>query len=340
VQQKLFIISNESISNQDNYFFCDNIDLKTLPEEFSQKIDTILVARTSVKERTKFININNNKIKIFNKIFFYLNFLNKSFNKDNIYLAISITPYTFLGCTLIYLKGARPFLYLRSDGFKEYQIIIGFIGRYIYGVMFYFLCKFCNLITCENSLLRNNKGDIVYPSEIEDRWFANRVTPNLTKPKILYVGRIRIEKGVFSLVDIINIFKDKIDFTIATAEKYELCPIKNTKILTVKDSVDDLIKIYDECNITILPSFTESYPKVIDESLSRLRPVIIFEEISHIINNRSGIFLCKRSSVELQNTISYILKNYELIKNKILRNNLSTKKNFINKFYDILLKSL
>jgi len=338
VEQKLFIISNESISNQNNHFFCDNIDLKTLPEELSQKIDTTLVARTSVKERTKLININNNKIKIFNKIFFYLYFLNKSFDKNNIYLAVSITPYTFLGCILIYFKGARPFLYLRSDGFKEYKIIVGFIGHYIYGVMFYFLCKFCNLISCEKSLLRNNKGEIVYPSEIDERWFSNRLTPNLIKPKVLYVGRIRIEKGIFSLADIISTSKEKIDFTVATSEKYELSPIQNTKILNVKDSVDDLIKAYDECNITILPSFTESYPKVIDESLSRLRPVIIFEEISHIINNRLGIFICKRSLVELMDTINYVLKNYELIKNKILSNNLNTKKNFINKFYNILLK--
>jgi len=340
VGQKLFIISNESISNQNNLFFCDNVDLKTLPEEFSKKIDTILVARTSVKERTKLININNNKIKIFNKIFFYLNFLNKSFNKNNIYLAVSITPYTFLGCVLIYFKGVRPFLYLRSDGFKEYKIIVGFIGRFIYGVMFYFLCKFCSLISCEKSLLRSNRGKIVYPSEIDDKWFANRVTPNLIKPKILYVGRIRIEKGIFSLVNIISAFKDKIDFTVATSEKYELSPIKNTKILSVKDSVDDLIKVYDDCNITILPSFTESYPKVIDESLSRLRPVIIFEEISHIINNRFGIFVCKRTSEELLNMISFILKDYEQIRSKILNNNLSTKKNFVNKFYDILLKNI
>jgi len=337
---KLFIISNEHIFNNNKNFFCDNIDLKTLPEELSKKFETILVARISKKERTKLINICNDKIKIFNKIFFYLDFLYKSFNKDNIYLAISITPYTFLGCILIYFRGVKPFLYLRSDGFKEYKIIAGLIGYYIYGAMYYFLSKFCNLISCEKKLLKNNKGETVYPSEIDDRWFANRTVPDISKPKILYVGRVRIEKGIFSLVDIISTFKDKIDFTVATSEKYELSPIKNTKIVTVKDSVDDLIKVYDDCNITILPSFTESYPKVIDESLSRLRPVIIFEEISHIINNRHGIFACKRTSGELLNIISFILKNYEQIRSKILNNNLSTKKNFVNKFYNILLKNI
>jgi len=337
---KLFIISNEHIFNKNKDFFCDNVDLKTLPEELSKKFETILVARISKKERTKLINISHDKIKIFNKIFFYLSFLYKSFNKDNIYLAISITPYTFLGCIFIYFKGIKPFLYLRSDGFKEYKIIAGFIGYYIYGAMYYFLSKFCNLIACEKKLLKNNKGEIVYPSEIDDRWFANRTVPDLSKPKILYVGRVRIEKGVFSLIDIIRKIRDKMDFIVATSERYEISPFKSTKIVTVKDSVDDLIKMYDECNITILPSFTESYPKVVDESLSRLRPVIIFEEISHIINNRLGIFVCKRTSEELLNMINYILENYDQIKNEILSNNLSTKKKFVNEFYSLLLKSI
>ena len=42
---------------------------------------------------------------------------------------------------------------------------------------------------------------------------------------------------------------------------------------------EELIKIYDEHNIVILPSFTEAHPKVGDEALSRLRPVIIFNDI-------------------------------------------------------------
>ena len=55
-----------------------------------------------------------------------------------------------------------------------------------------------------------------------------------------------------------------------------------------------LIKIYDNHNIFILPSFTEAHPKVIDESLARLRPVIIFEEIKHIIQNRKGNICCQK----------------------------------------------
>jgi len=333
---KLFIISNEKISNKNDQSYCDNIDLKSIPEEFSKKAKVILVGRYSKKDRTKLININNKNIKKFDNIFLYLYFLIKNFNKDNIYLIISITPYTFLSCILIYLRGTKPFLYLRSDGFKEYKIIMGFIGYYVYFLMFFILSKLCNLVACEKSLLRNNKGEIVYPSEIDSRWFANRSTPNLRSPNILYVGRMRTEKGIFSLINIIKSIKEKLFLTIATSENYNFYNSENINLVTVDDSIDNLIKIYDECNITILPSFTESYPKVVDESLSRLRPVIIFDEISHILNNRYGIFVCKRSSQELLTLINKIILNYDSICKKILNNDFSTKENFFKKFYSVL----
>jgi len=333
---RLFIISNELISNKNDQFYCDNVDLKSIPEEFSKRTEVILVGRHSRKDKTKLININNKNIKKFNNIFSYLYFLIKNFNKNSIYLIISITPYTFLGCILIYLRGTKPFLYLRSDGFKEYEIIMGSIGYYVYSLMFYILSKLCNLIACEKSLLRNNNGEIVYPSEIDTRWFANRSTPNLESPNILYVGRMRTEKGIFSLINIIKSINEKLFLTIATSENYNFNNTENINLVTVEDSIDNLIKVYDECNITILPSFTESYPKVVDESLSRLRPVIIFDEISHILNNRSGIFVCKRSSQELLTLINKIILNYDSICKKILNNNFSTKENFFKKFSTIL----
>ena len=73
--------------------------------------------------------------------------------------------------------------------------------------------------------------------------------------------------------------------------------LKNNEELFVKNfsqfinETNALINCYDNHNIFILPSFTEAHPKVIDESLARSRPVIIFEEIKHIIQNKN--FLSK-----------------------------------------------
>ena len=75
--------------------------------------------------------------------------------------------------------------------------------------------------------------------------------------------------------------------------------VKNTQIIHFNKPHESMIENYDEYNIFILPSFTESHPQVLDESLSRLRPVIIFPEISHVTRNREGIFIAERNSISL-----------------------------------------
>ena len=110
----------------------------------------------------------------------------------------------------------------------------------------------------------------------------------------------------------------------------------NIKLLGYISDASSLIKAYDECNITILPSFTEGYPYVVDESLARKRPVIIFEEISYVVNNKKGIFITKRNSNSLNNTIRFILENYDQIQEEMSRNLLPTKKACFNKFQTLL----
>ena len=100
--------------------------------------------------------------------------------------------------------------------------------------------------------------------------------------------------------------------------------------------ISKLIKIYDNHNITILPSFTEAHPKVLDESLARLRQVIIFEEISHVIQNRKGIYISKRNAQSLLETINFIMKNYKNIEEEMKKNKLPTKQKFISQMSNIL----
>ena len=89
-----------------------------------------------------------------------------------------------------------------------------------------------------------------------------------------------------------------------------------------------MINLYDSSRIFILPSYTEGFPKVISESLARLKPIIIFEEIKHILDNRNGIFICKRNKKNIDETINYIFKNYKKIQKEISKNNFYTKDNF------------
>ena len=111
---------------------------------------------------------------------------------------------------------------------------------------------------------------------------------------------------------------------------------QNIKILDYISNVDELIKIYDTHNIFILPSYTEAHPKVIDEALSRLLPVIIFEDIKHVVGDRKGIFVCKRDIGHFIRTSEYILNNYSEIVDKMKKNILPTKENFIHSLSTII----
>ena len=105
-------------------------------------------------------------------------------------------------------------------------------------------------------------------------------------------------------------------------------PSENINITSFENYEDSIIA-YDESNIFILPSFTEGHPQVLDEALVRHRPVIIFEEISHVLRDRKGIFISKRNINSLNETVNHIKNNYERIVEEIKTNKLPTKKSFM-----------
>ena len=184
---------------------------------------------------------------------------------------------------------------------------------------------------------KKKKSELVFPSELDDSWIKNTVKPKLNKPKLLYVGRARVEKGIFSLINIFDEIKK--DFELSILGKNDRFNKKtNSKIsfLNYETDVLNLIKIYDNHNISILPSITEAHPKVVDESLARERPVIIFEELNKKIQDRNGIFVSKRDAESLCQTVDFIMNNYSNIQESIKKNKLPTKKEFISRLTKIL----
>ena len=150
---------------------------------------------------------------------------------------------------------------------------------------------------------------------------------------MLYVGRIRVEKGIFSLSSLIK-NKRNISLTIVGAEKNTSYKINqsNIKIQLTQSNKTKLIKYYDDHNIFVLPSFTEGHPMVLLEALARRRPVIIFEDIEHIIGNKKGIFVAKRNFLNFFGILNHIKKNYKKIQKDMTKNKLPTNKEFIEKF--------
>ena len=336
MKKKIFIISNESISSQDGKFYCENIDLKSTPEGLNKKFEVNLFARKSNNQRSHEIKIK--KIKIFNNLFSYISsVIAASKIEDCKYLIISISPYTFVITLILKFLGKKPIIYLRSDGFGEYKAILGKVGPIIYHFMFTIIASISDLISCRDYILRGKKGKIINPSQLDSVWLRQPKNIEIKNFKLLYVGRIRVEKGIYSLADLIRNKRD-ISLTVVGAEKETSYKINqsNIKILPTQNNKTKLIKYYDDHNIFILPSFTEGHPMVLLEALARRRPVVIFDEIKHIIGEKKGIFVSRRNFISLFGTLNNIKKNYKKIQKDMKKNKLPSNKEFIDKFVKLI----
>jgi glycosyltransferase involved in cell wall biosynthesis len=336
--KKLNIIMNERIYKDQYYFYSENIDCKSIVEGLKDKFElTLFARRTKVIKKNKLLFSN---IKLSNNIFFFLFnviFYTK-YRKNSTYLIISITPYTFFSYLILFFFSKNIFLYLRSDGFKEYSSILGDKWIFIYSLMFYIFTRKVKIISCTSTLSRGNPFFFVHPSEIDNDWISNRIFKKNSQIKILYIGRLKIEKGIFNLIDLLkNIDDNNINLSIV-GEKADL--IKNfdyrINFLDYVSKKNELIQLYDTHDILILPSYTEAHPKVLDEALARFKPVIIFNDINHIINGRLGVFSSERNPHNLKETIYFIINNYHKIIDDIKKNKLPTKENFINNLAEII----
>ena len=335
MEKELIIINKEKIYKKNGSFYCDNVDMKSIPEGLGKNIKVSIIAVKSKIERNHKIDLK--EIRTASNIFEFLYSIFMTFKRKKAnYLLISITPYSFFAYLLLFAFRKKIFVYLRSNGYEEYKAILGFFGSLIYHVMYSFVTFKSDIITCQKRLVKKKNYNLVFPSEIDINWTRNRTKPFISKPKLLYVGRLKVEKGIFSLLEIFDKITTDVELSILGKKENITIDNKKVNLIGFENNAQEIIKIYDNHNITILPSFTEAHPKVVDESLARMRPVIIFEEIAHIIQNRYGIFVSKRNAKPLLEVISFILSNYSNILAKMEKNKLPTKKKFISQMIQIL----
>jgi glycosyltransferase involved in cell wall biosynthesis len=330
--KKLYVISNDKVFKNNSSYFVYHNDLVSILSCFINFFNVHLVCRFT-KKKNKFLI--DKKIKIIS-FFFFKNWisLRKDINKVN-FLFISITPFNFIVYFFIKLLGQKKiYFYLRSNGFLEYKKIYGNYGKIFYSFMYYFISlKALFIVTSKELLNYNSFGKknvkIVRPSELNDIWLSNRKSANLKKVQLLYVGRIRVEKGIFNLLELMKNTPDNYYLNVVGLENFNDFNLSNKiKYYKQEDKLNNLINFYDNSNIFILPSYTESAPKVIWESLARLRPVIVFREIKHVAHGKFGVYVCDREVNDLIKTINFIMNNYKLIQNKIKNNNFPLKKDF------------
>ena len=171
--------------------------------------------------------------------------------KNKEVLIISLTPYNFLISFLLIIIGAdrkNMYLFLRSDGFYEYSINFGIIGKLIYGIMLNFLKKRLNILTCSTSLTHIHKSKLIYPSEITNQWLNNRKIQNKKKSlkkkiKLMYLGRLRKEKGYNDLLELFNQLKIKASLSIVGNDFKYLKKINYTKNTNIKIFFQKIINL-------------------------------------------------------------------------------------------------
>jgi len=334
-KEDLVIISNERIFNKNSNFYCSNIEIKSIAEGLNDYFKVIVLSRKSKNHGNhKIIGL---KAKIAANILEFLINIIKTFkNKNTKYLIVSITPYTFFASIILFIFGKKKFLYLRSNGYEEYKVILGFFGPFIYHMMYSFVTFKSNLIVCQARLAKKKPYELVSPSQLDTKWLKDLKQVSLDKPRLLYVGRIKAEKGINSLFKIYEKLKNEIELSIVGDSKNPDIANKQINFLGYKSDQAELINIYDNSNIFILPSFTEAHPQVLYESLARSRPVIIFDEIDHVVKDFKGIIITKRNSQSLLKAINFVMDNYNNIQNDMKNNKLPTKDNFISEMIRIL----
>ena len=334
--KNLFVISNDSLDKKRSYFFTNSSDLENILRAFSKKKIFILCRKFKTKKNYK---LRKSKIKLIN----FVEFLKNAKENDKI-LFISITPFNFIYLILLKIflkKKIDTYLYLRSDGFKEYRIKYKLLGYFFYGLMFAFFKKFTKIISCSKNLSHVKKFTYVNPSKIDKNWLVKRVKPKLNKIKFLYVGRMKKEKGIFSLINLLDNLPIKYQLTIL-GSKYNNIIKKNGNLIFYKKEIYDHKKIkkyYDNCNLFFLPSYTEGNPQVIKESFARQRPVIVFEDLKFLSKQYNGIIVSKRNSKNLHLCIKNIFQNYNYFYNLTKRNRIILKESFQKNINNIIFNS-
>jgi len=331
----LVIINNEKIFKENDSFYCDNLDLKVLPEGLNDYYKVQYIVRSSKQKSSQKINLKN--IKIAANIFKFIYFVLKTFkNKNASYLLVCITPYTFLSFIFLFLFRKKVFVYLFSNGHEEYKHILGRWFVWIYHIMYITVTSSSKVIVCHERLFDKKKSELVYISRLDDKWLKDHKNAPLDKIRLLYVGRMSPEKGIFDFLKMFDQIKIDAHFSIVGNSENKKISNKNIKLFGYVADPQSLIDIYDKHNIMILPSFTEATPYVVDESLSRKRPVIIFEDIDYIVRDKVGIFITKRDISSFLKTIKYIMANYLEIQKSMEKNNLPTKDDMIKQISDII----
>ena len=340
----LVVLNNEKVSKQNGKFYSRNYNFKILPEGLNKYFNVEYIVRKSNVEESHELNLN--KIKIASNIIQFIFFVISTFkNKNTKYYIICITPYTFIASLFLFIFRKKIYVYLISSGHEEWKNLLGTWSVWIYNLMYSIVTSYSTVIALHDRLINKKKFHVINSSSLDDKWFVNFKEAKTDKVRFLYVARINPVKGINEFLEM---FKNlEIDAELSIIGKTNNLRHQNEFRILMKNTNNikfpgyisnrqDLITTYDNHNILILPSYTEGQPYVVDESLVRRRPVLIFEDIAHIIKDRKGIFVSKRDPKSFVETTNFIMRNYTKIQKDIEQNDFPLEKDMFKQISDII----
>ena len=343
----LVVLNNEKVSKENDEFFSRNYNFKILPEGLNRYFNVeYIVRKSNTREHHK---LNLNKIKVASNIIQFVYFVLSTFKQKNTkYYIITISPYTFISFLFLFVFRKKVFVYLISSGHEEWRFILGRWSVWIYHIMFLIVTSNSTVIALHDRLYKRKDGYVISSSTLDEKWFENLKEPKLDKVRFLNVSRVNPEKGIYEFLEMFRKLNFAAEISIIGKAKSSSLQEEFKSIIGDDHNIrfpgyiserKKLIDAYDSHNILILPSYTEGQPYVVDESLARRRPVLIFEDISHIIKGRKGIFVSKRDINSFSEISKYIINNYKKIQEEIGKNKFPLEKNMFKQISDIISKN-
>ena len=340
----LVVLNNEKVSKKNNEFYTRNFNFKILPEGLNRYFKVKYIVRRSNTDEHHKLNLKD--VKTASNIIQFIYFVISTFkNKNTKYYIITISPYTFVPSLFLFLFRKKVYVYLISSGYEEWKFILGSWSVWIYHIMFKIVTSNSTVIALHDRLYKKKNGHVIASSTLDENWLKNFKEVKLDKVRFLNVSRVNPEKGIYEFLEMFK--KIKIDAEISiigktkssTLQKKFQSIIENNKNIKFPGYISDrqlLIDTYDKHNILILPSYTEGQPYVVDESLARRRPVLIFEDIKHIIKDRKGIFVSKRNIDSFIEITKYIMQNYYEIQKDIEKNKFPLEKDMFKQISNVI----
>lgn len=175
--------------------------------------------------------------------------------------------------------------------------------------------------------LNPDKISVISNGVDEKIFYPSKKESENDKKNIMYAGRIDREKGLFDLVESAKIIcnqKADVSFIIAgdgrdlnkLKRKIKKIGLQNRFTFLGQVEKDQMIKLYQNATLFILPSYREGLPTVLLEAMSSGLPIIATDVRGNrdlISNGENGLLVPPKNPIKMAETIITLLEDEKLI---------------------------